>query len=912
MAVGTSPAPTAATAAGSGSRQGKSVMSVELLPRAVDLRTDRRAAPCAIDNPAPAFSWRLVPGAAQTAYQVRLVDPATPAGVALWTGEVVRSAEMIDVAYGGPALDSLRHYGWQVRLWNGDAAGPWSELATFETAVLDPGLWQAQWIGAAVGERDAVYLRGGVDLPADIVSARACVSALGWYRFFVNGQDKTGSAQVPRWTHFDHMVEYQVYDVTADLREGGNILAMAIGDGRYRGHTGIADNREVFGDRLAGFVQLFVRCADGTTRTFCTGADWHGGTGRILTSDPKRGEQADLRIADRGWLCDPHPPARFTAAVPVTPPACKLIAEAVPRVGEYRRLPATRLWRSPAGKLLVDFGQNLAGVARMRITQPAGTRLTFTFSEVVGRDGELDTDYLFGDMSAHPPQRDSVVSAGNGEWWQPWFTIHGFRYVEIDGLADDPDLTDLEAVVLSSVLDYNGGFECSDERVNQLVRNVRWSMISNFVDTPTDCPTRERSGWTGDIQVFGQAAAYLADVQPYLRRYLRNLALEQHPNGAVPPYVPGDDTRHSGPAPWTMRQTADSAGWGDASVMVPDVLHRHFGDRVVLERQYDSMCGWVGRLAELARRSPGRGRLFPRRLGGLERYVVDSGFHWGEWLRPGESMPLTYVKHCLHAPAVVATAYLANSSRLLAGIAETLGRDEDAARYGELAARATEGWRAAFVRRGGSRIGNDRQDDYVRALAFDLLPEDQRPAALARLVELIGKAGWHLGTGFLSTPMLLPVLARFGRADLAFRLLLQDTSPSWLNQVERGATTTWESWEGYDRRGNARYSHNHYAFGAVVAWLFSGVAGIEAAEPGYRRIRFAPTIGGGLTHARAEIGTPYGTASSAWRVVGEEIELEVVVPPAATGEILLPGGEIRQVGPGRTALRWPQPVECEP
>lgn len=869
-------------------------------PHAIDLRTDRRRSPCVTDNPAPAFSWRLAEGAAQSAYQLRVL-----AGDAvLWTGDVIRSDVMVDVAYAGPPLASLTSYAWQVRLWDGETAGPWSEPAAFETGVLDPAIWSAKWVGADIGERAALYLRGVIDLPVGVVRARACVSALGWYRFFVNGEDKTGSDQVPRWTHYDHIIEYQVYDVTAALEQGRNVLAMAVGDGRYRGHNGIADKRALYGDRLAGFVQLQVELADGTLQTFGTGPDWLGGMGRILETDPKRGEQADLRIADQDWLGDSAAPARFGPVAVLTPPTRHLVAEEVERVEAVRSLPARRVWRSPAGKVLVDFGQNIAGVMRLNVTQPAGTQLTLTFSEIVGRNGELDTRYLFGDMALHPPQRDTVVSAGTPKWWQPWFTIHGFRYVEVDGMDADPDPADFEAIVLTSALDYHGGFECSDERINQLVRNVRWSMISNFVDTPTDCPTRERSGWTGDIQVFSRTATMLADVQPYLRRYLRNLALDQHENGAIPPYIPGDATRHSGPAPRTMRQTVDSVGWGDASVMVPMVLYRHYGDKIVLERQYGSMTRWVDHLAELARRSPGRGRVFPRRLGGLEDYVVDSGFHWGEWLRPGESMPKTYMKHSLKTPAAVATAYFAHSAKLLAEVAGILGNEDDAAFYSDLAQKATLAWRAAFVRQSATWIGDDRQDDYVRALAFDLLPEEQRPAALGRLVELIEKAGCHLGTGFLSTALLLPVLARFGRVDLAYRLLLQDTNPSWLGQIKRGATTIWESWEGYTKDGDARYSHNHYAFGAVAAWLFSGVAGIEAAEPGYRRIRFAPCIGGGLRHALAEIMTPYGKAASAWRIDGSEIELSVTVPPGATGAVHLGNGEVCEAGPGESTFRW--------
>lgn len=881
----------------------------DVTPVPVDLRIDRRREAFGIDNPNPKFSWRLAGSINQKAFQLRLLDHG---GSEIWAGEKIRSSETVDIPYAGPALASFTPYRWQVRIWDTDTPGEWSAPADFETAALDPKLWSAKWVGGKAKDRSAIYLRGSIDLPPGILRARAYVSALGWYRFFANGDDKTGNALVPRWTPLDHIIEYQVYDVTENLREGANALAMAVGDGRFRGHTGFADKREIFGDALAGFVQLRVEFADGTIRMFGSDAGWHVGAGQILLTDPKRGESSDLNVPADDWHSVGEVPARFSPARLVTPPSSNLVAEELDRVEEVCRLKAQRIWRAPSGKLLVDFGQNMAGVARLRIDAAKGAQIKLVFSELIGRDGELDIKYLLGKLPTDPPQCDTVVSAGRREWWQPWFTIHGFRYVEIDGLAKDPDLDDVEAIVLSSKLDYTGDFTCSDERLNRLVENIRWSMKSNFVDTPTDCPTRERSGWTGDIQVFSETAALLADVQPYLRRYLRNLALDQCDNGAIPAYIPADATRFAGKQPWILRPAVNSAGWGDASIMVPYHLYRRYGDRTVLERQYDSMRRWVDHLASLARKYPGRGRLFPRLLPrGLGRYVVDSGYHWGEWLRPGEDMVLTSIKHRLTAPSVVATAYLANSARLMTEIARILGRMSDADRYASLAAKVVEAWRLAFVRNGGSRVGDDKQDDYVRALAFDLLPENQRGAALARLVELIEANGDHLATGFLSTPMLLPVLTRFGRADVAYRLLLQRTSPSWLYQVERGATTTWESWEGYDKNGDGRYSHNHYAFGTVLAWLFGAVAGITALEPGYRRIRIAPLPGGGLSHARGEIDTPYGAVSSAWRCSGGQVELDVVVPPGTTAEICLGDGWVEQVASGSFHFKWKMPAAAQ-
>lgn len=876
------------------------------------LRVDARTAPLGIDNPTPEFSWMLGGDGQQKACQVQVsTKPGLDAGI-VWDSGRLETAQPFGLRYAGAELASFHPYYWRVRVWTQDDVAVWSSWASFETGVLDPSLWTAKWITGPTkendGDRAALYLRGVFNLEIPVRCARAYVSALGWYRFFINGTDCTGNALVPRWTPFDHVVEYQAYDITDLFRKGGNVAAIAIGDGRFRGRTGISDRREIYGDRLAGLVQIELECEDGSHRTFVSNEAWEAGHGRILKSDPKRGELADYRISTRDWLHTTGPVKGFTQASMLPPGHRQLIGEEVERVCEVDLLGCKRIWRTPSGKQIADFGQNFAGVVRIRLANvPAGHKVTLTFSEVVGQNGELDHDYLTtGMLSTHPPQRDTFIADGSDDWYQPWFTIHGFRYVEIDGLDGDLPSGDVEGIVLSTNLEKSGSFECSDDRLNQLYRNVCWSMRSNFTDTPTDCPTRERSGWTGDIQVFADTAMVIADIQAYLRRYLRNLGIEQFPDGSIPPYIPSDGSEYSSPMPRTMRSTATSAGWGDASVMLPAALYQHYGDRIVLEHQYDSMVRWVEQLAALARKSPGRGRILPRRLGGMENYIIDSGFHWGEWLRPGESMSRTYIKHQFRSPAVVATAYFAKSSRLLSDIARTLGHHDDAARYAALTENVRRAWCAAFVTRDGARIGGDRQDDYVRALAFDLLPEAQRPQALDRLVSLIEQAGGHLGTGFLSTAMLLPTLARFGRADVAFDLLLCDTNPSWLYQVKLGATTTWESWEGHDAKGNARYSHNHYALGAVAAWLVKAIAGITSVEPGYRRIRIKPLIGGGLTDASATIGTPFGRVRSAWRLQGDHVELTVTVPAGTSAEIHQGDGNIHSVGPGVHVTTWRQ------
>ncbi|MBY4127543.1 family 78 glycoside hydrolase catalytic domain [Rhodococcus fascians] len=881
---------------------------------ALRLRTDCLVDPIGIGAENPEFSWLLGPRGAdlmQVAYMVQVAEGEDFTDALLWESGRIESHLPYGVRYAGAPLTAATAYSWRVRVWSDkdDEPGPWSESVTFETGI-DNERWSADsWITgpepSSPNDDAALYLRGNLTLPAAVVRGRAHATALGWYRLFVNGVDITGPSLVPRWTPFDDVVEHQTYDVTEAFRSGHNVVAIAVGDGRFRGRLGFLNRRRVYGDRLAASMQVELDLADGTTVTWETGKEnWFAGPGRITGSDPKYGERIDYRISDEDWLDGHDVPSRFAPAEILPHHPRRVISEEVPRVGEVERLAAQRVWRSPSGKQLVDFGQNAAGVVCVRLSGPAGSTVTLTHSELTTADGELDTEYIQANKKRPWFQRDQVVLDGVERWFQPWFTIHGFRYLEVDGLTSDLTIDDVEFVVLSSRLSTTGSFSCSDQRLTQLWQNVFWSTRSNFTDTATDCPTRERSGWTGDIQVFTPAATGILDSQAFLRRYMSNMAIDQRPDGRVLPFVPGEISSAVGRVMVTLAETlANSAGWGDVAVRTPWDMYRYYGDTRVLEEQYTAMCRWVGHMEREARTKKGLQRRFVRtRVGHLERYILDSGFHWGEWLRPGETFPLNILEGPRRG-AVVATAYFASSARLLAQIAEVLGRQDDATRYTHLADNVRRAWQAAFIRADG-RIGTDRQDDYVRALAFDLVPSTQRPAATARLVDLIEDAGDHLGTGFLSTPLLLATLVDNGRSDVAFRLLMQDTSPSWLHQVTLGATTVWETWEGYSSDGRGEASHNHYAFGAVVGWLRESLLGITPLEPGYRRVGIAPVIGGALSFAEGSVETPFGTVSVQWRVDGPTTVLDTEIPTGTDARVQLPDGRVHDVGPGRHTFEW--------
>ncbi|KAI4710421.1 hypothetical protein J4E89_004876 [Alternaria sp. Ai002NY15] len=890
--------------------------------RPYHLRTNRLFSPLGIDVFPVEFSWQLaakegIHDVTQSSYELQVsTSPAFESESIVWdSGKTATSKiPLFTAIYAGDSVKSRTRYHWRLRVWDqsdepSDETWDTAEQAWFETGLLEPSDWKASWISApvrtstgnSVKDGRVIYLSSILQLAREPARGRAYATACGWYKLFVNGNNVTGTALVPRWTPFDQFTEYQTYDIAKYLEAGENVISVVVADGRFRGQIGVTEGRCRYGDRLSALVQLEVDTDDGETVTFCTDETWRCPKGSILRSDPVWGEHTDFRIAD-AWLekCDTE---SSNHAEKVSVLTKKLIAEEVERVEEVMRLPPKTVFRAPSGAQIVDFGQNFAGIMAIKLRGQAGSKITMTYSEVLSSNGELDINYLKLPIVPHIVQRDVITLGDNDADFQPWFAIHGFRYAEVRGLDYGLSPSEVQGIVIASNISTTGSFTCSDARLNKLYQNIVWTTRGNFTDTPTDCPTRERMGWTGDIQVFTPTATMLFDCQTFLRRYMRCLAAEQLADGSIPSYIPSAGSQFSSQLSLTTKLMSGSTGWGDASTMVPWALYHHYDDNVILSRQYDSMKSWVNSLAHRARDKMSWRRWFWAKLGAgcgdLERYILDTGFSYGEWLRVGSGVP-TIIKDVLFPSAAISTAYLAHSSRLLSNIARILGKQDDTKHYLTLSEKTAEAWRTAFVRQNGARIASDYQDDYLRALAFNLITPEQKLAALERLVELIARASYHLKTGFMSTGLLLPVLAQHGRADIAYRVLLQDTVPSWLYPITKDATTLWETWEGYDGKGNAKMSHNHYAFGTVASWLQESVAGLKAVEPGYRKIRVEPLIGGGLEHAEATLETPLGFARSAWRVDGEKgvVRLEVVVPPCATAEVVLEGGKVEHVGSG--------------
>lgn len=863
------------------------------------LRVEHLDDPLGIQATAPRLSWQLPAGAKeQHAYRITADNG--------WDSGWVDSDQSLLVPYAGPPLTSSQRVEWRVTVETDLGASPASESAWFETGLLWTEDWQASWVepgqmpGGPAGERPAALLRFEFDVDRPVVSARLHATAQGLYEAFLNGERAGDAELTPGWTQYDERLQVQTHDVTDAVREGANALGVVLADGWFRGQTGITRAADQWGSRLALLVQLHLVHEDGGVTVVGTGPGWRSSVGHVVAADLIAGERWDLTRLQRGWEEPAFDDLGWDDVTVVEHGYAGLVDSPAPPVRRVEEVVPLSVTRLDDHRQIVDLGQNINGWIRLTNLGPAGTTTTLTHGEWLDESGDVTTDHLRPAVPFLPEplpagQVDQVVSFGvPGEVFEPRRTTHGFQYVRVEGHPDDLTPADVRGVVVHTDMRRTGWFSSSDERLDRFHEAAVWSLRDNACDVPTDCPHRERGPWTGDWQLYVPTAAFLYDVAGFSLKWLRDVAVDQWPDGTVANMSPS--TRGEGrESPIAVLN--GSAGWGDAAVVVPWELYRAYGDVQVLDELWPTMVRWLDRVERVAReqRHPDRAARSPD-AAPHEQYLWDTGFHWGEWLVPGEEVG-DFRAFVAADKGDVATAYFAYSSRLMARIAEVLGRTEDAARYAQLSEHVRQAWQAEYLDDDG-RLTPDTQANHVRALAFDLVPPDLRPVVADRLVELIRKADTHLGTGFLATPYLLPVLADTGHLDVAYELLLQDSEPSWLVMIDRGATTVWERWNGVSADGVPYESLNHYSKGAVISFLHRHTAGIELVEPAYRRFRIRPRPGGGLTSAEAAHESPYGRIESAWRTDGDTFELRVVVPPGTEAEVVLPDGTTHTAAPG--------------
>lgn len=831
---------------------------------------------------------------------------ATADGIlAAWPAQPLTSRErvVLRVRVSGSAADDQRET-------SPTLTSPWSSPVAYEVGLLEPSDWQALPVGPAwpenpLADRRPPRVRREFTLSGPVVAARAYVSAHGLIRAEIDGQRVGADELVPGWTVYGSRIVARTYDVTELLTSrgdgsGSHAVGAQLADGWYRGHIGFDGGyRNLYGDDVTALIQLEVTLADGTRQVIATDSSWKAGVGEILFTDLYDGEKADARLATPGWSAPGFEESGWWPVAVGASDAERLVmpSDAPVRATEVLRpVEVTVMERRTADlngkvieispeRLLVDFGQNISGRVRMQVSGAAGQSVTIRHAEVLD-GGELGMRTL-----REAEATDVYTLRGDGlEEWEPAFAIHGFRYVDVTGWPGGADEAKaaiengaLVAVVLHTQMERLGAFAASDERVTRLHENSRWSMRDNFVSIPTDCPQRdERLGWTGDIQAFAPTAAFHYSCTGLLSSWLTDLAVEQKAYGTVPWYVPVIPGGF-----WTPPTPA--AVWGDAATVVPWELYRATADTGLLRQQYDSAKGWVDLVDSLAG----------------EDHVWDCSMQLGDWLDP--SAPPEDPMRAMTDPHLVATAFFAHSARILAQWAQVLDKPQEAAHYGQLADAIGEGFRARYTD-GAGHLSSDTQTAYALTIAFDLAGDEERRAVAGkRLAELVEASGGNVATGFAGTPALTAALSATGHAEHAYRLLMETSCPSWLYAVTMGATTTWERWDSMLPDGSINpggmTSFNHYALGAVAAWLEQVVGGLTPAEPGYRVIEVAPQPGGGLSWAESVHRTPFGWAASSWRTDDDgTLSLDVVVPVGATARVSLPGGKSVRLGHGRHHL----------
>ena len=847
---------------------------------AVGLKTEYLKNPIGMDFVEPRLQWNCEGGITQTAYQVVCRDDA---GNTLWDSGKTAGNTM-RVSYEGEALKSRSRVLWQVRLWDeSDTPGDWSEEASFELGLLDPADWQAKWITG--NYRVNKKQRYPVDCfrkrftASEVKKARLYITACGLYEARLGGEKAGNFCMAPGHTDYRKRVQYQSYDVTELVKNGENELTVRLADGWYRGSCGAWGLKNQYGRETKLLAQLEITHNDGSVQVITTDKSWDwSNDGPIRFADNKDGEVVEAARA----------PSYGGKAKETTHNVVPTASDNVP-VTEHERFHPT-MSLAPNGRRLFDFGQNIAGWLELRFRAKQGQRIRIRCGELLDESGNLTLKNIQCARKnfATPLQTIDYTCAEGENYFKMSFSVFGFRYAEVESQVElVPE--NITTIALYSDMAQTGFFHSSNELLNRFVEATLWSTKGNSLDLPTDCPTRERHGWTGDAQIFYNTAAYLFDYATFGKKYIRDMYDWQRRDGCLPHIVP------DGGADFYMYTMNGSVGWSDAGILLPYRMWKRYGDDRVLARYYDGMKAYA--------------RFMMRRCGGFtplripifisrenQKYLANRGQSYGEWAEPADVRRFE-IKDFVFPHPEESTAYTCYVMEHMEEIAEHLGKHDDAAQY----RRYADGCRRAYqelVEKKKFTLDTDRQAKLVRPLYMHLLDEKQRDYAEKRLLEAMEHYGWRLGTGFLSTPFILDVLAEMD-IEYAYLLLENEEMPGWLFMPKNGATTIWESWEGTKAQGGIA-SLNHYSKGAVCEWLFKTMCGIRV--DGENHFTIAPRPGGHFTYAKARYDSVYGTVESSWHKKDGTLTLDITVPTNCTAEIVLPNEETKTVCSGRYCM----------
>ena len=839
---------------------------------AIRLKTEHLFDPLGIDVRRPRLTWNAEGGVKQRAYEIVTEK---------WQSGKVESGEM-HAAYPLP-LTSRERVNWKVRLWDeNDQPGDWAQ-ACFEAGLLDKDDWTAQWItGDYTPLKKERYpadcFRKTFTLDKPLSSARLYATACGLYEARLGGKKVGDFVMAPGYTDYRKRVQYQTYDVTGMLREGENELTVQLADGWYRGSTGAWGLRNQYGTETRLLLQLEVTFADGTKAVVGTDGTWDwSNDGPIRQADNKDGE-----------IVEAFRTPMYTGKAKVTKHRVVPTAANNVPVTEHETFHPV-ITTAPNGRKLLNFGQNMAGYVRFSLNAKLGQRMVWRFGEMLDEDGNLTQKNIQLSRKGYttPLQRIEYTSGEGLNEYCTTFAVFGFQYAEVEG---DVELNaeDIEAVAVYSDLERTGDFSCSHELLNRLFTATLWSAKGNHLDIPTDCPTRERHGWTGDAQLFFTTASYLFDFAPFAKKYMHDVFDWQRRNGRLPHIAP------DGGADFYMWTMNGSVGWSDVGVLIPWRYAQINRDDTILKEFYDGMAKYARFMESRCGKNMPLFAQHVKLSPEAKRYFVNQGQSYGEWAEPADVGGGFRWQDFVAPHPEVSTAYTSYVLGLMAQIAKKLGHEADAKEFQTY----SDGCKAAYrelVKTVDYSLDTDKQARLVRPLYFDLLDEEQTAFAKKRLTEALEHYRWRLGTGFLSTPLILYVLADMD-PEAAYRLLENEEVPGWLSMPKAGATTIWEAWEGPNSKEGGIGSLNHYSKGAVVEWLFSTMCGIRIT--GENRFTVAPLPGGSLTHAEACYTSVFGCIESRWKRSDGKTAYTVTVPANCEAEIILPKGLRKTVGAG--------------
>ncbi len=886
-----------------------------------DVRCCGLKEPVGLDKGRIEFSWKLESDerdVVQSTYQIVVTDVSD--GAVMWDSKKVEDEKQNGVLYEGEPLKSNREYSYEVTVTDNHGNEAGSEAQTF-TMGLYENEWKAKWIGCQSSDLDAgvrmatkeemvksflammagdtvaftadrkldacnIY-RKEFEVKDGVRKSWLSITAHGLYEARINGRQVTDTCFNPGFTAYDKYLEYQTYDVTELLCEGTNVLTIVLADGWYKGKFGILGYGNNYGVENAVLAQMELQFEDGTAKQIVTDETFEYAQSAFVYSDILIGEKQDGRI-DMEKYYRPGTVSGMKKAQEKQYGYENLHGICCEPVRCTEIIRPQRIFETPKGELIADMGQNIVGTVRISVQGDCGTEIKLEHSEVLDKEG----NFINNVSGVNRDQTDYYILRGKEpEIFEPRFTFHGFRYVKISGYPGVLTADKIEGIVLGSDLEKSGEFSCSNPELNRLQSNIMWSQRGNMLSIPTDCPQRERAGWTGDILVYAKTAAYNQNVRSFLKKWLRNMEKEQFEDGLIPVVIPY-------PLGYSAMQkdafgTDTSAGWGDAAIIVPWTLYEIYQDETLLKDCFGMMKKWMDYVEkDASEHIPEHTSECTKEWEERQKYLWNTGFHFGDWCYPScknERGETDMFRSAHTTKEHVATAMYAHSADVMSKVCSVLGEMELAEHYRDLNGKIRKAFSDEYVKEDGS-IEGSVQGIYVLAIAMKMAEGDKLGRMAAHLAEMIRENGNRLDTGFLSIEYLLDVLVEYGYEDVASKLLYQEKCPSWLYEVKNGATTMWETWNAILEDGTRTdNSYNHYAFGCVGDWMYRNLLGITRTGTGYRRFRIEPSFRYGLTEASGSYESVYGRIGCSWKLSGKQGVLSLEVPVGTSAEIVLPG-----------------------